>query len=247
MRDKNLFDDWADVYDVVYERKDADVDFYKDFAGETDGSVLEIGCGTGRVYLELLPVSVDAYGIDVSEPMLSVLRERARRRGLKPQVTQADMRNFDLEQTFDRIIVPFRTFLHNLTIDDQLATLRRIRDHLVSDGKFAFNVFLPDPEIIATKYGNEMEFELERDGQTYTVVQTYRLIDEIERHMQLDRELFRDGDRVGSVSYRYALLDKRTVELLLRQAGFDDWTVCGGFEGDPLTSTEQEMVWVVEA
>ncbi|PSP77376.1 class I SAM-dependent methyltransferase [Halobacteriales archaeon QS_4_69_225] len=246
MGHKNLFNDWADVYDIVYQGKDADVDFYRDFTLDADGPVLEIGCGTGRVYLELLSANVDVYGIDVSGPMLSVLRERARRREFEPQVWQADMRNFTADQTFNRIVVPFRTFLHNLNIDDQLATLHRIRDHLTPNGKLAFDVFLPDPEIIATKYGNEMKFELERDEQTYTVVQTYRLEDKVKRYMQLDRELFRDGERVGSVTYRHALLDKRTVELLLQQAGFDDWTVYGGFDGDPLTSADQEMVWVVK-
>ncbi|ELY74679.1 class I SAM-dependent methyltransferase [Natrinema pallidum] len=247
MVDEDHFRNWADVYDVVYEGKNADVDFYLDFALDADGPVLEIGCGTGRVYLELLSAEVDAYGIDISAPMLSVLREQAKKRELVPQVWQADMRDFSANQTFDRIIVPFRTFLLNLTIDDQLATLQCIRDHLAPGGKLAFNMFVPDPEIIATQYGTEMELELERDELTYTIVQTYRLVDEIERYMQLDRELFRNGKCIRSISYKYALLDKRTIELLLQHTEFDDWDVYGGFNGDPLTSAGQEMVWIVEA
>ena len=54
-----------------------DVRFYRNLAGEVDGPTLEVGVGTGRIYLELLADGVDIDGIDVSPAMIDQLREYA--------------------------------------------------------------------------------------------------------------------------------------------------------------------------
>jgi len=64
------FEEWAKVYDMIYGNYKKDLDFYKREARKAKGKVLEIACGTGRIYLELLKDGIDAYGIDISENML---------------------------------------------------------------------------------------------------------------------------------------------------------------------------------
>jgi len=76
--------------------------------------------------LELLKDGIDAYGIDISKNMLKVLRKKAKELGLKPKVKKADMRNFKFNDKFSLIIIPGRSFLYNLTIEDQIKTLRSI-------------------------------------------------------------------------------------------------------------------------
>jgi ubiquinone/menaquinone biosynthesis C-methylase UbiE len=121
-------EDYADLYDIVSQENNdgEDTDFYLEKAKETDGKVLEIACGTGRIYLEMLEEGVEAYGIDLSQEMLEKLREKAEKRSLEPNVSQADMRDFDIDEKFSLIIIPYRSFLHNLTIEDQLETLESI-------------------------------------------------------------------------------------------------------------------------
>jgi len=46
-----------------------------------------------------------------------------------------DMRSFTLEQQYALVIIPFRAFLHNITREDQLATLRRVHTHLRQRGR----------------------------------------------------------------------------------------------------------------
>ncbi|RLG61466.1 hypothetical protein DRN84_03510 [Candidatus Geothermarchaeota archaeon] len=124
-----------------------DIEFYKNEAKKIDGKLLEIGCGTGRVYLELLKEGIDIYRIDSSYKMLEKLREKARKPNLIPKVYQADMRNFKLEQSF-KLIITFRMFLHNLTIEDQLSALKCCKEHLTRNGKLILNFFNPNPEKI---------------------------------------------------------------------------------------------------
>lgn len=95
------FDGWAKVYDLIYGNYSDDIEFYRKEARKAKGKVLEIACGTGRVYLELLRDGIDIYGIDISKNMLKVLKTKAYTLELKPKVRNADMRTFRLNQKFD--------------------------------------------------------------------------------------------------------------------------------------------------
>ena len=53
------------------------------------------------------------------------------------------MSRFDLGRRFPLIIIPYRSFLHLMTVKEQLAALAAIRRHLEEDGLFAFNIFVP--------------------------------------------------------------------------------------------------------
>ena len=101
--DTQSFEEWAEVYDIIYGNYKDDLDFYKKEAHMTKGKVLKIACGTGRVYLELLKEGIYAYGIDISRNMLKVLVEKARRLRLTPKVIRADMRKFRFNTKFSLI------------------------------------------------------------------------------------------------------------------------------------------------
>lgn len=69
---ERYFDSIAPLYDGL-NPIEHDVELYCQQAADVDGRVLEIGCGTGRVYLQLLRQGVDAYGIEISREMLAEL------------------------------------------------------------------------------------------------------------------------------------------------------------------------------
>ncbi len=70
------------------------------------GSVLEIGCGTGRNLIAAARAYPDArlFGLDVSSAMLSTARANIRQAGLEPRITLAlgDAARFDAEALFGR-------------------------------------------------------------------------------------------------------------------------------------------------
>jgi len=100
------FEKWAKVYDLLYGDYKSDIDFYRKEARKAKGKVLEIACGTGRVYLELLKDGIDTYGIDISQNMLEILKKKGKNLGLKPKVKKAYMRNFRFNTKFSLIILP---------------------------------------------------------------------------------------------------------------------------------------------
>jgi S-adenosylmethionine-diacylgycerolhomoserine-N-methlytransferase len=80
------------------------------------GSILEIGCGTGRNLIKLAQTypGTTCYGLDVSEEMLVTARRNVARAGLSERVmlAQADATQFDPEALFgrsgfDRIVISY--------------------------------------------------------------------------------------------------------------------------------------------
>ena len=138
---------FAEVYDAIYAGRD-DASFWAAIASAArDGHVLELGCGTGRV---LLPLARDGYavtGLDLSESMLDVCRAKLR---LEPPAVRervrllaADMTSFELGRRFGAITIPFASFQHLLTVEQQLACLERCRAHLLPHGVLVID--LPNP------------------------------------------------------------------------------------------------------
>jgi SAM-dependent methyltransferase len=117
-----------------------DIPFYREALPSRVASVLELGCGTGRVLLGLASHCADIWGMDRSEAMLAICRERV---PATVRVIQGDISDFDLGRTFDLIIAPYRVF-QNLETDEEVhGCLRGIRSHLGPDGTAIIDVFRP--------------------------------------------------------------------------------------------------------
>jgi methylase of polypeptide subunit release factors len=61
----------AHIYDFAYWDFDDDVEFYENLARISDGPVLELGVGSGRVAVRLAQAGLEVTGIDESPSMLS--------------------------------------------------------------------------------------------------------------------------------------------------------------------------------
>jgi hypothetical protein len=85
------------------------------------------------------------------------------------------------------------------------------------------------------------------DETEYTVRNYTELVDEIELLVEGTQEIVGpDGDQVLESSFHLNLVSKREFELLLDRSPFQEYSVYGDFDLDPLESASQEMVWIIE-
>lgn len=68
---------------------------------DATASVLDAGCGTGRVAIELTARGVDAVGVDLDEPML----EEARRKAPEQRWVLGDLLDVDAGGDFDLVVM----------------------------------------------------------------------------------------------------------------------------------------------
>ncbi|MDP6667677.1 MAG: class I SAM-dependent methyltransferase [Dehalococcoidia bacterium] len=102
--------DKSAVYYDLSPTNPEDVPFYLDRISGPDATILELGCGTGRVLLPLASSCRYIHGIDRSEAMLDICRNKLLSSGIpavKAYVELGDISDFDLDRKFDFIIAPF--------------------------------------------------------------------------------------------------------------------------------------------
>lgn len=248
----------ADLYDhVTPYRERPDVAFYVEEAIRTQGPVLEIGCGTGRVLIPTARAGVEIVGLDASPQMLDVCRGRLHAEPAEVQarvtLVPGDMRRFDLGRRFPLITIPFRPFQHLLTTEDQLECLATIQRHLREGGRLVFDLFNPSLDAlvkqpIGEETGLEPEFTIP-DGRR--VVRCFKIL-ATDRFAQInDIELlydvtYPDGATARLVqSFRMRYLFRFEAEHLLARAGFIIEHVYGGFDRSEYGSTYPgELIFV---
>ncbi|HMO53339.1 MAG TPA: class I SAM-dependent methyltransferase, partial [Tepidiformaceae bacterium] len=102
-----------------------DIEFYLERTRESGGPVLELGCGNGRIALPLARAGFETTGMDISEPMLGLAKERRADEPEPPRhrltLLRGDMRAFDLGTTFQTAIIAFRSFQMLQSAEDQRA------------------------------------------------------------------------------------------------------------------------------
>ncbi len=148
-------------YDSIFpDTKSLNDGYYLDLISRTNGSILEIGAGTGRIFAEALKKGADIYGIDASRHMIDVLRTKITD-SEQGRVFCKNAGKMNLGLKFDLIIAPFRVFQHFLDFDSQIELLNNVYNHLNKDGKFVFDVFIPDLNMLLhpENYKTESEFE----------------------------------------------------------------------------------------
>ncbi|MFB6194275.1 MAG: class I SAM-dependent methyltransferase [Halobaculum sp.] len=226
----------ADYYEAITDDGEewGDEQFYREQAREAAEPALEVACGTGRVYLELLRAGVDADGFDLSAGALDVLRQTATAAGLDPTVWRADMRRFAVARPYGFVYCPFNTISHALTTADQLAVFRAAYDALAAGGRFAFDVFVPDFEHVCETYGEWQTATREYDGESHEIRHRTRLVDRPRQLLADETELYDgDGERVFGQTLRMGLLPPQQLALVARHSPFEAWRVRGDFDHAP--------------
>lgn len=237
----------SEFYD--YHAKRGDVKFYVDFAVESGGSVLELGCGTGRILIPTARAGVQITGLDKSDEMLEICREKLK--GEPPEVrgraklVRADMRSFDLGSKFSLIIITYGPFNLLLSVEEQICCLNCINRHLPDNGALLFDVFYPDlKELSASEKGAEIfmaktPFEMP-DGRIVTWGIRYNSVDYNRQviHGELIYDIrYPDGHEerlVYTDPLRYFF--RFEVEHLLARTGFRTVSVYADFDKEPFGS-----------
>ncbi len=132
-----LYEDDAELYDIAFDWDISDeADWLVEMLAAT--TVLEPGCGGGRMLEALADRGCQVVGIDRSPTMIQISRERLGTRG---EVVEADMTHFDLGRVFDGAVCPINTLLH-LSPAELGRHLHRMSQHLERRARYLVQVGL---------------------------------------------------------------------------------------------------------
>jgi ubiquinone/menaquinone biosynthesis C-methylase UbiE len=246
----------AELYDLTVPDWDGEINFYRELAREVKGkgqSILEVGCGTGRVAVQLAEDGARVVGMDLDNDMLDVARSKSA--GIRWE--QGDMRTLDLGETFGLIILPGDGFQFMCTPEDQVKALETFKRHLEPGGVLAIHldhqsvdwlgdllgalggkfeqvkdVIHPDTGRIIRKWN---AWRYEQSTQTAIVITQWEEIGK-------DGAVLQTWER-SPMSLHCVF--RFEMEHLLARTGFENRVVYGNFFKGELKDDSSDMIWVV--
>ena len=232
-----------------------DIEFYRALAAETEGDVLELGSGTGRV---AIPISLDnkkVIGLEISPFMLNRAIANAAKVGATTQFQLGDMTNFDLKNKFGFIYIAFGAFHHLETVEDQLDCLRCVYNHLCKSGLFVIHIRNPAVHLLV-----DLDFKPDQrrkwigfDEATGQRVVTESISQKVNPNMQWITEILqhtsfsKNGDVISVELEEFKLrwIYPFEMEHLLVRSGFEPIECFSDFSGNKAKDEEQQ-IWVVK-
>lgn len=138
------------------------------------GSALELACGTGRLTLPLARCGFDITGLDNSEAMLTVARDKAAAQTSRPRFILGDMREFALKPLFDLIFLPNNSLGHLHTLPDIKSCFASALRHLAPGGRFVVDMFNPSLPLLLREPGRHYPLTsyVRLGGETVAVSET---------------------------------------------------------------------------
>lgn len=141
-----IYDLLAPFYDAINEEIDYKkwADFIERILDKECKSkpelVLDLGCGTGKMTLELARRGYDMTGIDYSPEMLDIARSEAERMGYNVLWLCQDMCEFELYGTVDAAVCCLDCINHLESAEDLQNCFSLVHNYLIPDGIFIFDI-----------------------------------------------------------------------------------------------------------
>jgi SAM-dependent methyltransferase len=242
------------VYDLEYSDRGDDIDHYLAVARRVAprGPLLELGCGNGRIALQLARAGMQVVGLDASRPMLHDFR---RKLAYEPEAVRARANTVegdfcDLENhafgPFPLVTLPFNA-LHHCSGHSALERLfRGVHAKTQPHGVFALDCYLPDPALYARDAAGRYEARTFSDPRTgheiFSWEEAYWDPEQRIHHVTYVYE--HAHGRVDRIELKLHMYQRAELAELIHRCG---WTILqqwGDFQGSPMTAASTK--WVME-
>lgn len=209
--------------------------------GITDGLVLDLGCGTGKMTRLLAQAGYDMIGADNSEEMLQAAREAD---GGAQDILYLlqDMREFELYGTVRAVVSICDSINYILEEEELLQVFRLVNNYLDPGGIFIFDMntlykyreLLGETVICENRDEGSFIWEnfYEEEGQTNQYDLTFFIREEDMRYRKYEETHVQRG------------YGTQQVESLLRQAGLEVLAVYDVYTKDPVKEDSGRVCFV---
>jgi len=248
---------WADLCEAYYLGERSDVSFYLDQSSQVGGSLLELGCSTGRITELLADFGKSVYAVDPSTSQLNFARAKIDLLANREQVTFTRSSLVDLNisnsQKFSLAVVPCFAFMSLIDAEQQQHFINTVRRQLSPGGRLIVDLAVPDLEFMLgdpstmyhhkdlfTEDGNKIVIYTQGDYEEYSQIGYVKVAADF-----LDNSGLVTRRVVHDLEFRYTF--RWEMYHLLRTCGFEILGLYGDFDEGPYTEGSDRMIWVAGA
>lgn len=250
------YDSFAEIYDLWVSARPVasqNLNFYIDEFVKSEGPVVELGIGTGRIAIDAAKRGCSIIGVDASKPMLDKCSKAAAQAGVTDKLIllHADFRTFTLSKKAALIAIPFHGIGHLLTEENVARCLEHVHSQMAEGAKLIFDHIVFDQEsakrlqkiprfrceFIDPASGNRLLlWALDEYDFKAQKVRVLAWIEELDAKGEVIRR------RYFSLEYCWVLPDQ--FGTLLKNAGFQVEACYGDYSEGPLNANSKEQIWI---
>lgn len=240
--DPVLYDNENDMID--------EVPFLLNWAVKSNGIIIDLACGTGRVTIPLACKGFKMIGVDLHKGMLEQAKKKSNKENIQIQWIQQDCTKLALNVKSHFIYMVGNSFQHFLTNDAQDRLLTSVNRHLENNGIFIFNTRFPSKEELLQPNSEEY-WRTYKDKESGLLVDVYTIsnydsLNQIQ-HYQTNRKYkseqgFVVKEKSTNISLRYVF--PKEMERLLFHNGFEIEHIYKDWNQTPISNDSDEMVYV---
>ena len=242
------YSEFADVYDILmkdakYKKRTAYLWKLFKTHGKTPKLLLDLACGTGEFSCSFAEKGVEVIGVDMSEDMLAVAREKTADNGLDILYLCQKAEELDLYGTVDGAICCLDSLNHITDINKLCKAVKRVSLFMEEGSLFIFD--------LNTEYkhrntlGNNT-FVIDED-EVYCVWQNR--FDEKRLITEINLDFFtEDGDTYirSSESFKERAYTKEQIEGILNKAGLEIQAVYDDLSFESPKEDSQRIIYVTK-
>ena len=219
--------DWQDVQQAFKkpETTRSEVGFISNLLDLPQGSeVLDVPSGEGRLALELAQQGFKVTCVELTRGLIDKAREKAKRRGLKLEFFQCDMRNLPWKDRFDAAINYWGSFGY-FDDDGNESFVRAIANSLKPNGKF-----LVETHTLETILPNDKPRDWRKVGDTFALEERTFNYETSRVDVQWT---FLKANKISKSYSSIRIYSFHELCGLLNRAGFVHWQACETLTGKP--------------
>ena len=218
MESYDIFSKYYDAFteDVDYESKTAHIcEIFKRY-DRLPTLLLEVGCGSGNFSSCFYKKGIDVIGVDISEGMLSVAKEKAQKENQNILYLNQSADELDLYGTVDGAVCLLDTVNHIVSKRQLQQSFNKISLFLEKDRLFVFDV---NTEYKQKEILGNNTFVLQNE-EVYLVWQNW--YDKTRKISDIELDFFEkqsDGYKRQTVDFCERVYEKAELETMLKKAG----------------------------
>ena len=237
------------LYDLELGSFCEDLPFYRRHLPAHPCTILELGCGSGRVSRALAADGHRLTGIDLSFPMLAAAELGAS--APAPHYACMDMTALAFRATFSAIIAPYNTLNLLIRPEGLRSCLTQVRHLLAENGILLLQLYIPDEELRGLEGKKRFQFQIfDRADGSKIIKEILKsmepqscLVDIIERY----RLRFRKNQPNEDWEYTYQILGYgfEQWQAIFTEQGFCLEAAYGDYALAPFVPTEHTTLLLV--
>lgn len=153
---KEVFQSYGKYYDIIYADKayEKECDFleeiFRKYSKFMPKTILDGGCGTGGHAVSLAKRGYNVTGIDASQTMINIAKEKARKNGVDIDFYVMSLQELNLNEKFDAVIAMFAVINYLTKNEDLKNAFINLRKVLRSESLLIFD-FWYGPAVLTIK------------------------------------------------------------------------------------------------